>query len=423
MFRVLRNVDYDNLFDKELASWLDDQFQTEIADQQQEQEKDKIEGLEFLTETAKMQEWGMGLKKNAPKSPEESLFYICKSSTNYPYQNYVSRTSLFYTWPLFFEKFPLGQIWLPKISKRWWDEIWRGEKQIAQKTVYNAKHPEGFLPQEASGLQVENFPLTALNTLAYGIYPLILCDYINTSADLVFIYIPDRAFKYSQMIEERTIFQETLWKIHHVFDDQWTFDSFRGPKTPADMIRMNPIKQLGYFDWFLNQVSNRMSDIIAISDPFVREQLGMTINRAICDAQLCITSELPYISKVFFFGCLDKLANLMVLLKIATDEIDAWKQLVDKQFLSEEVLTTLKDIPDNAGEYLRWIIKHALDEMKLDDLSPRDLRDIRNSHHGYKLRPEIFKRLMKKTGEINNDITLIVTPLILFFLSKKWEIE
>jgi hypothetical protein len=91
------------------------------------------------------------------------------------------------------------------------------------------------------------------------------------------------------MIEGRTLFQEILWKIHHVFDDQWTFDSSRGPKTGADINFMNPIKQLGYFDWFLNQVSNRMSDIIAISDPFIREQLGMTINRAICDAQLCVT--------------------------------------------------------------------------------------------------------------------------------------
>jgi hypothetical protein len=392
MFQVLRKVDYDSLIDKELASWLDDQFQTKIAEQQQEQGNDKIEGLKFLDETAKMQEWGMGLKKSAPKSLEESLFYICKSSTTYPYQNYVSRTSLSYTWPLFFEKFPLGQIWLPKISKRWWDEIWRGEKQIAQKTGYNAKHPAGFHPQEASGLQAENFPLTALNTLACGIYPLILCDYIHTSADLVFIYIPDRAFKHSQMIEGRTLFQEILWKIHHVFDDQWTFDSSRGPKT-------------------------------GISDPFIREQLGMTINRAICDAQLCVTCELPYISKVFFFGCLDKLANLMVLLNMEADEIEAWKRLVDERFLNKEVLTTLKDIPDNAGKYLRWIIKHALEEMKLDDLLPQDLRDIRNSHHGYKLRPKTFERLMEKTGEINNDITLIVTPLVLFFLSKKWKIK
>ncbi len=423
MFQVLRKVYYRDLFDKELASWLDDRFQTKIAEQQQEQGNDGIDGLTFLNERDKMQEWGMKLKENAPKSLEKSLFYICRSTNTYPHQNYVGRTSLSYTWPLFFEKFPLGQVWLAKISEQWWNEIWRGEKQIAQKTNYNAKHPEGFHPQEVSGLQSENFPLTALNILAFGIHPLILCGYTPTSANLVFIYIPDRAFKHSQMVEGRTLFQEILWNIHHVFDDQWTFDSYRGPKTAADDILMNPIKQLSYFDWFLSQVNNRMSDIIAISDPFKREQLGMTINRAICDAIICVTCEFPYISKQFFFGCLDKLANLMVLLNMEANDTDAWKRLVNEHFLNKEVLTTLNDIPDDAGKYLRWIVGHAMEEMKLDDLSPQDLRDIRNTHHGYKLRPKIFDRLMEQTGEFNNDIPLVVIPLILFFLSKKWEIK
>jgi len=423
MLRVLRKVNYDSLSNKELASWMDDQFQTKIAIQQQEQAKDKIDWHAEINETSQMQNWGIEFNKHVPKSLEKSLFYICKSSTTYFYQNYVSRISLHYTWPLFFEKFPLGQIWLPKISKQWWDEIWLGEKQITQRTDYNAKHPEGFHPQEASGLQAENFPLTALNILLSGIYPLILCDYIHTSSDLVFIYIPDRTFKHSQMIEGGTLYQELLWKIHHVFNDQWTFDGFRGPKTAANVSLINPIKQLGYFDWFIGQISNRMCDIVDISDPFAREQLGMTINRAICDAQLCITCELPYMSKYFFFGCLDKLANLALLLNMETDETEAWKRLLNEQFLNKEVLSKLKDIPDSAGEYLRWIVKHVLEEMKLDNLSPQDLRDIRNSQHGYTLRANTFERLMEKTGEINNDITLIVTPLILFFLSKKWEIK
>jgi len=224
------------------------------------------------------------------------------------------------------------------------------------------------------------------------------------------------------MIEGRTLYQETLWKVQHVFDDQWTFDGSRGPKSAANPILLNPIKQLGYFDWFIGQVNERMLDTIAISDPFVREQLGMTINRAICDAQLCVTTQLPYMSKVFFFACLDKLANVMVLLNMESNEVEAWKRLVDVQFLDNEVLATLKGIPDTAGEYLCWIVEHVSEEMTLDNLLPEDLRDIRNSHHGYKLRPEIFGRLMGKTGEINNDIALIVTPLILFFLSKKWKI-
>ncbi len=160
MFQLVRKVDADGILDKELASWLDEQFETNLAANSDEQ---KHITLGLLSEAAKIQEWGKGFKSHAPKSMEESLFYLCNSSTAYPHQNYVSRTSLSYTWPLFFEKFPLGQIWLPKISQRWWDAIWQGEKQIAEHTGYNQEHPEGFHPQEASGLQAENFPLTALN--------------------------------------------------------------------------------------------------------------------------------------------------------------------------------------------------------------------------------------------------------------------
>jgi len=420
MLHILRKVDYDSLSNKELASWMDDQFQTKIVAQLQEQEKDKIDWRVEINELSQMQNWGIKFNKNVPRSLGKSLFYICENSTTYFNQNFISRISLNYTWPLFFQKFPLGQIWLPKISKQWWDEIWQGEKFIAETTGYNKKRFRGFCPQEFSGLQVENFPFIALNILICGIYPLILCDYIHTTSDIVFIYIPDRAFKYSQLIEGRTLYQELLWKLHHVFDDQWTFDSSRGPKSAVKALDLNPVKQLGYFNWIIERISSRMCDIVAMPDPFLREQLGMTINRAICDAQLCTTCELPYMSKYFFFGCLDKLANLAVLLNMETNEIDAWERLLNEEFLNKEVLFKIKDIPDNAGEYLRWIVKHVLEEIKLSDLSPQDLRDIRNSHHGYKLRSNAFERLMEKTGEINNDITLILTPLILFFLSKKW---
>lgn len=414
MFQVFHKVNSESISDRELSLWLNEHFQINVGEQKEKS------SLERYYET---QEWGNELKKNCPESLEKSLFYICNSSITYHHLNYIGCTSLFHTWPIFLEKFPLGQIWLLKITEQWQNEIWQGEKQIANMTGYNQKHPEGYHPQEFSGLQAENFPLTALNILAYGIYPLILCSYIYTIFGLVFIYVPDRAFKHSQMIEGETLYQETLWSIHHIFDDQWTFDGSRGPKVAADAIRLNPIKQLNYFDWFISKVNDRMSDIIAISNPFVREQLGMTVNRAICDAQLCITSELPYMSKIFFFNCLDKLANLMVLLNVETNEVVAWERLVDKQFLSDEVFSTLKDIPDGAGEYLRWIIENALEKIRVDGLSPKDFRDIRNSHHGYKLNHQTFNRLMEKTGEINNDITLIIIPLILFFLSKKWNIN
>jgi len=421
MFQVLRKVNYDNISNKELASWLDDQFQIKIAIKQQIQANDVIDF--HVDIQSQMENWGIEFNKHVPRSLKKSLFYICKKSTTFFNQNYISRISLKYTWPLFFKKFPLGQIILPKISQEWLDEIWQGEKYIAEKTGYNKKRFAGFCPQEYSGLQVDNFPLTALNLLVCGIYPLILCDYIHTSSNLVFIYVPDQAFKYSQMIEGRTSYQELLWKIFHVFDDQWTFDGFRGPKFAVKEKSLNPVKQIDYFDWFIEQISNRMYDILAISDPFVREQVGMTINRSICDAQLCVTSELPYMSKYFFFGCLDKLANLSLLLNMEDNEGEAWKSLVDPQFLKQEVLSSLENIPSNAGDYLREALLNSSAQIELNNLLPKDFRDIRNSQHGYKLRSNTFERLMEKSGEINNDITLLIMPLILYFLTKEWKIR
>lgn len=232
------------------------------------------------------------------------------------------------------------------------------------------------------------------------------------------MYIPDQAFEYSQMMDGRTNYQEILWDIHHIFDDQWTFDSSRGPKLRADKKNLNPVKQqLNYFQWFINKINERMQDIMGISDPFLREQLGMTINRAIFDAQLCISSELPYMSKIFFFSCLDKLANIMWLTNMEKSEPDAWNKLLDEKFLCGEVLDIFKCIEGNAGAYMQDTIKLAIREMKLDNISPQDLRDLRNTHHGYKLRTNTINRIMEKTGEFNNSITLIILPLLLFLMS------
>ena len=115
MFQVLRKVNYDNISNKELASWLDDQFQIKIAIKQQIQANDVIDF--HVDIQSQMENWGIEFNKHVPRSLKKSLFYICKKSTTFFNQNYISRISLNYTWPLFFKKFPLGQIILPKISQ------------------------------------------------------------------------------------------------------------------------------------------------------------------------------------------------------------------------------------------------------------------------------------------------------------------
>lgn len=418
MFKIKRIVNSDDLIGenlKDLESWTDTKFQLNIDFNGEIHNKFDYKDRLELNKSGKI------VKENCPDSLGLSLFYI-RNSTEYNHVNHIGRYCLYYIWPLFFEKYPLGQIWVLESQRSWYDSIWEGQREIAEHYGYNEINPIGS-PQEMTGLQTDSFPFNALNILSYGIYPLILCNFISTSiiSNLTFLYIPDRAFKHSQMTEANTLYNRTLWDVHDVFDDQWTFDGSRGPKSAGDDTFLNPIKQSDYFKWFIKKIDKRMNDILSIEDPLLREKLVMTVNRAIFDAQISITAELPYISKVFFFNFLDKIANIMTLLN-KTNETEEWLKLVDKDFICNTVLKTIEKVPNNAGEYLTNILKFVVKEMEYGDLSPEYLRDIRNTNHGYNIKPNSVSRLMKHDGEINNDIPLIVTPLLLYLFSIKWKL-
>ncbi len=80
----------------------------------------------------------------------------------------------------------------------------------------------------------------------------------------------------------------------------------------------------------------------------------------------------------------------------------------------------LSHVPNPAGEDLSQLVSFISDEIKFSKLSLMIIRDFRNTIHGYKLRSEIVERIYRHSGELNNDITLLSTPLILFFLAKSW---
>jgi hypothetical protein len=162
-----------------------------------------------------------------------------------------------------------------------------------------------------SGLQTENFPSNVLQIAALGIYPLILFDFVHTWGDLTIVYVPDLALEHSQMLQSGA-FSHLLWRLHHVYDDQWTFDSRRGPKSATPAKAIKPFENIEFIRWTIAQIANRMYELLAFSDFIQREQFAMTFSRAVFDAILAVSTELPYMSKVFFFACLDKLANLLV---------------------------------------------------------------------------------------------------------------
>jgi hypothetical protein len=421
MFKIVHKITAENLLGfKELESWLDDKFllNYKLPDS-------SIHNKFNYKDRSELDKYGRRLVENCPDSIGLSLYWIRNSTESYSNGNHIGKLCYYHIWPLFFRKFPLGQIWIIESPKSWADKIWEDRWKLGKDHGYDKIDPLGF-PQEMNGLQSDYFPQTALNILSYGIYPLISCGFISTGlkTDLTILYIPDRSFKHSQMTEANTLFTRILWDFHHVFDDQWTFDGSRGPKSAINEVILNPIKQLDYLHWFIEKIDNRMNDIIFIEDYLLREKLVMTVNRSIADAIMSVTSELPYISMIFFFSFLDKMANIMYLLKIENSEAEAWKKIVNKDFLSSEVLKTLQKVPNKAGEHLANIITSAIEKLEYCELSPEDLRDVRNTHHGYNLtRPGSIDRLMTKDGELNNDITLIITPLILYLFTLPWKIQ
>jgi hypothetical protein len=163
-----------------------------------------------------------------------------------------------------------------------------------------------------------------------------------------------------------------------------------------------------------------MTELLDIEDMLEREQLAMTFNRAACDSILAVASQLPYIAKVFFFACLDKLANIMVQIGRFDRETSAWNYISSQQFIAGELSDFVASIPEPPGDNLVAIVQMICDTLRIDHITSQLLRDYRNSLHGYNLARETVERLFRHSGEINNDLTLLATPLVLFILNLPW---
>lgn len=414
MFKVTYILTKENFGNDEVKDYLFQQFHPDYA-----QSAVTYFGGKQLTEDESQERWAHDFRHKLPRRRIDRLNYITNSTNQYWQQNHVGTVCQKHVWPEFFKVFPRGKILLGEIASEWYTSIWHGQFDHSRLVDYKKKHPSGLVPQEMSGLLSDSFPLNSLLIAAYGIYPLVLFDYVLTSGNLVFIYVPQESFRHSQMTESGA-YVNVLWRLHHVLNDQWTFNGSRGPKSEASSERIGPTENLKFIQWTVESIGERMDDLIALSTPLQREQLAMTFSRAVCDAVLSVSTQLPYISKVFFFSCIDKLANIQFLISDFNSEIEAFKRLVHTSFLQNELVNFVSGIPDTMGKELTGIVQWVSQELAADNVTPEVLRDIRNTHHGYGLRQDTVERLFKHSGELNNDITLLATPLVLFVLSRRW---
>jgi hypothetical protein len=361
--------------------------------------------------------WVEHFSGHLPRARYERLNYLARSSDNYWMRNSVGRICCKYVWPAFFKAFPGGKILLAEIDEAWMRDVWGGQMQRAMEVDYRKANPMGDVPQEMSGLQTDGLPATSLLVAAYGIYPLVLFDAAMLSPDVIVMYVPDRAIEHSQM-EQRGAHTNILWHLQHVSDDQWTFDGFRGPKTATPAKRVRPTENLSYIEWVVGKTNERMQQLLGML-PVDRQKLGMTFNRAVYDSVLAASSQLPYMAKSFFFSCLDKLANLLTYGQSCRNtETEKWESLLSSTFLRGELVERMYSIPCSAGKQLAAIVLDIADTMEIEEISPSLLRLYRNSGHGYDLSKADC--LHEHSGEINNDISLLATPLILYALSESW---
>lgn len=397
MISINKKITRLDMSQKEIYDFMDDIFEGELLD------------ADYDTSTI-VGEYGKLFVDSAPKDPFEYIKYLSISYSRCPYSNLHGRILFKYGFTEFFSRFPLGQIWILEIDNSWNELIWKTERENKENSGvdYFGVPPYGF-----TGLQEENFIGMVLNFISYSIYPLYVAELIFPLSNYAICFIPDRAYKYSQMSESNAVYIHLLWKFHHVYDDQWTFDSARGPKSAADPIVFNPVNLLDFFEWYIKSLDNLLEKLISMQDE-KRQQKVMTINGFMCDLFFANTSDLPFISKTFFFNMIDKASNLLS--SSSEEEARVFQYILSDDFINGELAHSVESIQGLFGEEMQQTIKWVAQQIKLDGMNQYLLRGMRNIQHGFNNNPQKWTTLGGHTCEINNDITLLSTPIWLYVL-------
>lgn len=398
-----------------LREWLDRKFGVEHVLSREDTEEQCEYTLSMLAST---QEWGRAFRRNVPSQLEDCFLYVVENFAGYRCVNLRSRTLYYYVLPTFFERFPLGQVWFLEVDETWDDLDFCASSRIAAENGMDVLNGE--LPHEATGLQAGNLVYMALDVLTYGVYPLIVCEFIILNCNLVAMVIPDRAFKYCQMKRGGDLHEHLLRKLCHVFDDQWTHDSSRGFKSASDATLFNPLYLLEYFEWYIGTLNSRLEELAGVTEEHTRQQRAMTLNSILADSFIATTFDLPYLCKTTLFTMLDKVSNFLMCYSKDKKEVDCWKRLLTREFIEKELNTALKIVPKPVGNDVKQSIDYLLNQFEREGVDSDLLRDLRNCQHGYLFNKCRWQKLCKHTGEVNNDISLLALPFWLYLLSKPW---
>jgi len=413
MMDIRKNITSKNFRDQKLRTWLDNKFHADLVLKSENEDEKKYSMLMYKN----LLEWGQDFNRNLPQNSEDAFFYIRDETHHYPIGNLQGRASFNYIWPKFFEIFPLGEIWVIDLSyEKWFHPMWKSGKEFAKIKNFDFRKDGRFQPLEATGFSGESFPLIALSFMETCIFPFLTALYSHTASDLVFLFIPDRTFNYS-ILKENITFSKMFFSIglDSVYSDDFAFDKY-GSKFEPNIHKINPVRLKNFFNWFINNIGTTMDYLLRIENPEEREKVAMTLNRAIWDAHISICSEIPYVSKSHFFGVLDKISNILGREdKTSHSDSKEWLNLVDPDFIRNNLGNLYEKRRDPASEYLLGITNNTANYLEEENYTPSDLYEIRNSIHGYNIRK--WDVISKRSGELTNNIALLSLPLVLYLIS------
>jgi hypothetical protein len=400
-------------------------------------------------------------KINSSKLPTKNFFeFVGRAIVFFSNQELPKIFSEVIT-PAFQKRFPDGSIHLLQI-----DNLLAGREAYTRLVMANKELPEVLnfnSKKEFKGFQ----SLRALqSTLALGTInaylPLVLLGF-RPNANGIFIAKVSGlfVFLFGKQIESREPYPPTF--LAH-FVPQDFLDLYTGH--PREMYKLTKdakwtpeqYKKL-FYDYIerVNKLLDHFYNISNFTDPGgyidgLKAFNGIyTINRIAAETTLMITEyHAPLASTILSFAILDKISNLIKLFKPTLDEVEIFKDLVCKNKMLK-LQKLFSDYPPPFDNYLRNRFKQAFsdfnkniidsiflkerisdDEIVVDPTKPSGrltkdqyivefVRALRNTHHGYGIKPNQLKKLIISNGSIGNEIELITFFLVFMLITNPQE--
>ena len=231
ILRVAEIVRASDIGSLRVQEFLDSHFRPELVDAETRRRivfshSSQPRNLSLDMEGA-MEFYAAELRRDIPTEDTAFLNFVSRASNYFYSVNHRGRFCSRFVWPLFFERFPSGSVLVLILDPTWNERTLSEGIAFAKRTSLGGQN---FLPQEMSGLLSAEFPNNVLLLPCLGVYPLFCGSHCATPSDVIFVYVPDRQLEHSQMLDSGC-YTNVLWMMHHVLDDQWTFDGSRGPKS------------------------------------------------------------------------------------------------------------------------------------------------------------------------------------------------